>query len=284
MPDAAAGWRAGLELEFAADAGRTALVRRIHHGPLQVQKALYPEGPGTCHVALLHPPGGIAGGDALAIHAALRANAHALLTTPGATKWYRSIAGRASQQLGFSIGEDAILEWLPRENILFDASEVAMGLELQLAAGARYLGWEILCFGRRASGESWQRGSLRLDTRISQAGRLLWAEHADVAAGGGFATAASGLAGCSVAATFIAAGFDARPDLLQACRELAVPRDAGAAAAPARLGLTWVPGVFIARYLGDSSEDAFEWFTALWSLLRPALLGIAPVRPRLWAC
>ena len=284
MPDAQAGWRANLELEFAAIAGRTALVRRRHDGPLQVQKALYPEGPARCHVTVLHPPGGIAGGDRLAIRASLGAAAHAVLTTPGATKWYRSIAGRASQQLGFDVQAGAILEWLPRENILFDASEVAMGLDLQLAAGARFLGWEILCFGRRASGETWQHGSLRLDSRVSQAGRLLWAEQADVAAGSGFASAASGLAGCSVAATFIAAGFDAQPDLLQACRELAVPHDAGAAAPLARLGLTWVPGVFIARYLGDSSEDAFEWFTALWSLLRPALLGLSPVRPRLWAC
>jgi urease accessory protein len=284
VPDATGAWRAQLELDFAADAGRTALVRRAHHGPLQVQKALYPEGPGTCHVAVLHPPGGIAGGDALTLRADLQRGAHAVLTTPGATKWYRSIAGRASQQLRFGVGDGAILEWLPRENILFDASEVAMGLDLQLAAGARFLGWEILCFGRRASGESWQRGSLRLDTRVAQAGRLLWAECADVAAGGGFATAASGLAGRSVAATFIAAGFDAQPDLLQACRELPGSRDAGAPAPAAQRGLTWVPGVFIARYLGDSSEDAFEWFTALWSLLRPALLGLSPVRPRLWAC
>jgi urease accessory protein len=279
-----APWCAHLDLQFAADAGRTVLVRRSHSGPLQVQKALYPEGSRTCHVAVLHPPGGIAGGDALTISAGLRGDSHAVLTTPGATKWYRSIAGRASQRLAFSVGEGGILEWLPRENILFNDSHVAMGLGLDLAAGARFLGWEILCFGRRASGESWRQGSLRLDTQVRLDGALLWGEQADIAAGSGFAASMTGLAGCSVGATFIAAGFAAQPYLLQACRELSVARQPRDLEESARLGLTWVPGVLIARYLGDSSEDAFDWFTSLWSLLRPALLGVAPVRPRLWAC
>ena len=96
-----------------------------------VQKALYPEGPGVCHVTVLHPPGGIAGGDALVIAASLADSAHAVLTTPGATKWYRSIAGQASQRLEFVVEAGATLEWLPRENILFDASEVARPLVIR---------------------------------------------------------------------------------------------------------------------------------------------------------
>ena len=283
-PDGPAPWQARLDLQFAADAGRTVLVRRSHSGPLQVQKALYPEDPRICHVAVLHPPGGIAGGDALRISAATQGPAHAVLTTPGATKWYRSIAGRASQRLEFNVGAGGILEWLPRENILFNASEVAMALDLRLTGGACFLGWEILCFGRRASGESWRQGSLRLDTRVTVDGALLWGEQADIAAGSGFAQSMTGLAGSSVSATFIAAGFAAQPDLLQACRELSLQRQAAAHEVPAQLGLTWVPGVLIARYLGESSEDAFDWFASLWTLLRPALLGVPPVRPRLWAC
>ena len=282
--DGPSPWCARLDLQFAADAGRTVLVRRSHSGPLQVQKALYPESPNICHVAVLHPPGGIAGGDALTISAGLRSDSHVVLTTPGATKWYRSIAVRAAQRLQFRVGAGAILEWLPRENILFDASEVAMGLDLQLEPGGRFLGWEILCFGRRASGESWRRGSLRLDTRVSASGALLWGEQADIAAGSGFAASLTGLAGCSVSATFIAAGFAAQPELLQACREMSVARPSRSGEQAARHGLTWVPGVLIARYLGDSSEDAFDWFTSLWSRVRPALLGVPPVRPRLWAC
>ncbi len=273
-----APWQASLELRFAQAGQRTALVRRSHRGPLQVQKALYPEGPGICHVTVLHPPGGIAGGDRLQISATATGGAHALLTTPGATKWYRSINGRAAQQLAFKLDDDAILEWLPRENILFDASQAGMAMDVHLSARARFLGWEILCFGRRASGEHWRHGSLQLDTRVLREGRPLWIERAALDAAGGFGESIVGLAGCSVSATFIAAGFEAQPDLLQACREL------GATGAASRRGMTWIPGVLIARYLGDSSEDAFAWFSALWSLVRPRLLGCAATRPRLWAC
>ena len=277
-PADAAPWRANLDLWFDRDTRGTVLVRRRHSGPLQVQKALYPEGSAVCHVTILHPPGGMVGGDRLQISASGQGGSHALLTTPGAGKWYRSVAGRAEQRLRFELQDDAILEWLPRENILFDASQACMSLDVHLSARARFLGWEILCFGRRACGEQWRHGSLQLDTRVLRAGRALWIERAVLNAGGGFAASAAGLAGCSVSATFLAAGFEAQPDLLQACRELAVPGDAS------RRGLTWIPGVLLARYLGDSSEDVFLWFSALWSLLRPRLLGRAATRPRLWAC
>ncbi len=274
---AAAAWRANLELCFASRADRTALVRRRHEGPLQVQKALYPEGPGVCHVAILHPPGGIAGCDRLNIRGAAQEHSHAVLTTPGATKWYRSAGGEAEQRLQFALDKDSVLEWLPRENIFFDACKAVMSTEIRLSSNARYLGWEILCFGRRASGEQWRHGSLRFDTRILRDGRIMWAEHAQLRAESGFANSPVGLAGFSVSATFLAAGFEGDAALLRHCRALAVQDGA-------RGGLTWLPGMLCARYLGHSSEDAFGWFTALWSLLRPALLGRAAQAPRLWAC
>jgi urease accessory protein len=277
-PPAVSPWHASLDLRFDQRADRTALVHRRHAGPLQVQKALYPEGPGICHVAVLHPPGGIAAGDCLNISIAAAGNSHAVLTTPGATKWYRSVRGVAEQRLRFTLDGDSVLEWLPRGNIFFDAAQAAMSLELRLSARARFLGWEILCFGRRASGEHWRRGHLRLDTRVLQEGRTLWSERADLAADSGFATSPVGLAGFTVSATFLAAGFEADAHLLQACRELSAGDDV------ARRGVTWLSGMLIARYLGDSSEHAFAWFTALWSLLRPALLGLAAQPPRLWAC
>ncbi|MGC1388599.1 MAG: urease accessory protein UreD, partial [Steroidobacteraceae bacterium] len=266
VSEAAAAWRANLELRFATRAHRTVLVHRRHKGPLQVQKALYPEGPGICHVVLLHPPGGIAGRDRLNIRAAAERDSHVLMTTPGATKWYRSAGGEAEQRLQFALERNSVLEWLPRENIFFDACNAVMSTEIRLSSNARFLGWEILCFGRRASGERWRRGNLRLGTRVLREGRVTWAEHAQLAAGSGFAESPVGLAGFSVSATFLAAGFAADAALLRRCRTLAVPDGS-------RHGITWLPGTLCARYLGDSSEEAFGWFTALWALLRPALLG-----------
>jgi urease accessory protein len=271
-------WHANLDLSFAHVAGRTGLISKTHQGPLQIQKALYPEGPRVCHVTVLHPPGGIAAGDSLMVSARLDCNSHVCLTTPGATKWYRCPSGEARQLLRFSVAAGGVLEWLPRENILFDASRACMNLDVELAPSAHFLGWEILCFGRRASGEEWRRGELQLRTSISRPRQPLWRERADISAAGGFAASAVGLAGYSVSGTLVCAGSEVDSVLLAACR--AVPRRPG----DARSGVTRLPGILLARYLGHSSQDAFDWFAAIWKLLRPALLGATATAPRLWAC
>src|ERR1700674_2485626 len=217
------GWEADLDLSFMRRGGQTVLTRNQHRGPLQVQKALYPEGKETCHIAILHPPGGVAAGDRLGIRASLNDESRALLTTPGATKWYRSEGSCASQQVHFSLGEDAVLEWLPRENIIFDGANISMELNVELDLRARYFGWDILSFGRRASGESWGRGRLNMQTNIRGAGRLLWSEVADIDARSGFAASPVGLSGCTVCGTFLVAGCEIGAPLLRECREVMPP-------------------------------------------------------------
>jgi len=273
----ATGWNARLDLRIERREGRSVLAHNEHQGPLQVQKALYPEGPDICHVAVLHPPGGIAAGDRLGIDTAVARGARVLLTTPGATKWYRSEGGRAEQELRFHVETDGVLEWLPRETIFFDGARPSSTLAVRLGSGAKFLGWEILCFGRAASGERWRRGQVELRTRIDGPERLLWNESANLRADGGFQQSPVGLAGHSVSATFLAAGLDPAPGLITACRELVADRP------DCHRGITALPRVFVARYLGDSSEQAFHWFRDLWSLVRPALLGTLARSPRLWA-
>ncbi|MGO9512775.1 MAG: urease accessory protein UreD [Steroidobacteraceae bacterium] len=250
------------------------LIRNQHIGPLQVQKALYPEGSSTCHVAVLHPPGGIAAGDSLRVHAALEGRSQALLTTPGATKWYRSDGHRARQELHFTLAGESVLEWLPRENILFDGSNISMTLDVALSANSKYFGWEVLSFGRRASGESWRRGSFEMHTSIRRANRVLWSE----SAGSGFAKSSVGLSGFTVCGTFVVAGYDVESALLTTCRRVQPMLK------EARVGITRVPGVLIARYLGNSTEEVFNWFTDLWSVLRPALSEKLACAPRVWTC
>jgi urease accessory protein len=170
------------------------------------------------------------------------------------------------------------LEWLPRENILFDGSQISMNLDIALSAHSKYFGWEVLCFGRRASGESWRRGTLKMRTCIRRADRVLWSERADLEACSGFAQSTVGLAGCTVCGTFLVAGDDVHKELLKVCREVRP------AHASARVGITRVPGVLIARYLGDSSEEVLTYFKELWSVLRPALSAKVACAPRVWAC
>jgi len=271
------GWQARLDLRFARRDEATILAERLHRGPLRVQKALHPEGPGVCHAIVLHPPAGIAGGDELEIAVDVGAAAHALLTTPGAGKWYRSAAPRASQTLDFEVGANARLEWLPQESIVFDGALADMRSRIRLAAGARYLGWEVLCLGRRASNECFANGDLKLGTRIEQEGKLLWLEQGRLSGGSLLLDSPVGLAGFSVCGTLLAAGEAIPPALLGACRSVASHESS------ARQGLTALPQLLVARYLGHSSEAARAWFAALWQVLRPALLGREAQPPRIWS-
>ncbi len=273
-PDPVAGWRAELELGFERRAGRTVLARRRHDGPLVVQKPLYPEGDAVCHAIVVHPPAGIAGGDVLECSARLDADAEVLLTTPGAGKWYRSAGPRAQQRLAFDLDPGACLEWLPQESILFDGACAALESDICLAQGARYIGWEILCFGRTGAGERFAHGECALRTRLRIGQRTVWLEQGRIAAGGTRMHARAALAGYSVSGTLIAAGAQIDDALLAACRAR-VP-------ATGRGAVTRLPEVFVARTLGDSSEAAKRYFAQLWALLRPRFTGRDAVEPRIW--
>ncbi|OGU22854.1 MAG: urease accessory protein UreD [Hydrogenophilales bacterium RIFOXYD1_FULL_62_11] len=269
-------WHARLALDFQRRDAATILTRREHVGPLRVQKALYPEGEGVCHVIVLHPPSGIAGGDELNIAVKVDTGAHALLTTPGAGKWYRSAGPWAKQRLDFAVGADATLEWLPQESIVFDAARAAMQSRIELDAAARFIGMDILCLGRRASGENFAQGALQLDTRVQRGGQPLWLERGRLDGGSGLQASAAGLAGFSVSGTLLAAAPQIDPGLLAAC--CAVPLlESGAQG-----GITLLPDLLVARYLGHASEAARHWFFALWQLLRPALVGRDAQMPRIW--
>ena len=276
MVIAQTGWEARLALEYTLRGGRTTLSRREHCGPLVVQKPLYPEGDAVCHSIILHPPGGIAGGDRLALAVKLGEGSAALLTTPGAGKWYKSMGKRAHLEQRFDIARGAVLEWLPQPFIVFDQARAEAQTEIFLEQDALYLGWDMSCMGRTASGERFDSGELRQRTEIWQQGRRLWCEYARLAGDDPMLASKAGLAGCSVSATLIAAGKDIAKEVLEQCRGVAP-------AAGGHAGITVLPRVLLARYLGTSSEAAMHYFVALWSLLRPALAGRAAVLPRIWA-
>ena len=227
----------------------------------------------------MHPPGGIAGGDTLEVDVALAANTRGLITTPGATKWYKAKdAANATQRVQIHVGADAALEWLPQEAIVFNAALATSETIVTLDANALYLGWKVLCFGRAASGETFDTGRYRQRMRITRGAHMLWNERGTLDAGGPLMHSPIGLAGHSVAGTLLAEGRESPQALLDAARA-AVAEHAGAT----RIALTRMPQILAARYLGDSSEEAKELFVRIWSVLRPALTGSAAVLPRLWA-
>ena len=271
-PISAFAWQASLQLRFDDDAGTTRLTRRAHAGPLRVQKPLYPEGARTCHVIVVHPPGGGVGGDRLELDLDLGPACEVLATTPGAAKWYRAKAPgqSARQDVRLRAGPGAVIEWLPQETIFYNDADVVLEHEVDLGLDARYIGAEILCFGRRAAGETFRSGRVRQRTRIRMNGRLVWWEQGTLLGGAPMASPL-GLGGHSVCATLVAVG---KPLPAAALAQLR--------ADDPTLGLSQVKQVFVARHLGDDSEAARASLLRVWQALRPHLLGRPARVPRIW--
>jgi len=268
-------WHAELTLGFTRRGARTLLSECRHVGPLRVQKALYPEDEAVCHAVIVHPPAGIAGGDQLAVNLQVSggnaAFAHAMITSPGAAKWYRSGGNVARQNIHLRVEGRGRLEWLPQESIVFDGAEAQMHTVVELDAEAVACGWDILCLGRTLADEKFRTGELRQHTEIHRAGKLLWRERAVLPGGSPLLESLAGMQGKPVLGTFWLATSEWHDDWLPMLRE-ASP---GAA-------ITKLPGVLVARCLGDSAIAVRETLTSVWQAMRPLVFEQPAMTPRIW--
>jgi urease accessory protein len=273
------GWHGRLDLTYRRD-GERCVAHDRHQGPLRVLRALHPEGPGVCHHVLVHPPGGIVGGDVLEVSATLAPHAHALLTTPGATRFYRSAGPTARQSVDLHVDDGARVEWLPLETICHPGAQADSTLRLHLAPGAEAIGWDVVALGLPASGEPFDRGRYRQQIELPGA----WLERGLIDAADTLLLASPlGLAGRRVVATmWFAAGralADSRREaLLEAARQLAaddpLARHAGATAPNAR--------VVVLRALAERVEPALALFGRVWAQWRTCAWGRAACAPRVW--
>ncbi len=281
-----AAWHASLRLRFAVRAGRSAMVERRHEGPLRVQKPLYPEGD-ICHGVVLHPPAGVAGGDLLDIGIAVEQGAHAVLATPGATKWYKSLGRDAAQQVRIEVADGAKLDWLPQENIVFDDARARIATEVIVAPGGSAIGWDAVVLGRQASGERWSSGSLWLDTRVASPERALWIEQSHFDAASPLRSAMAGMDGLSILGTLWAVGQGATQELAETLAER-LPYQPDLRAGVTCLAADGQKGqkgqsMLLLRVLGRDMEAVRHLMIDAWSALRMPLHGV-PARPlRLWA-
>jgi urease accessory protein len=269
-----AGWTARLDTAFAAHDGRTVPLRRAHEGPLRLQRLLYPEGANVCHAIVVHPPGGVASGDELDITVVAERGAHTLLTTPGATKWYRSAGAIACQHVRLTARSGAAIEWLPQESIVFDGATASWTINAEADEGATIIGFDIVMLGRAARGEKFARGELSMRTRLSRGGAPAFVEQWRLAGGDPRLSGPQGLGFAPCFGTLWVIGDTERLTVaLEPTRETL----SGEAAA------TLLPsGVLLVRVLGAGPEAVRRTLEAAWCALRPLVLGIGAHRPRIW--
>lgn len=267
------GWLAKLRLRYALrDEGITILAENAHQGPLRVQQPLYPEG-GVCHTCILHPPGGVVGGDRLEVRLTAGEGTHALVTTPGATKFYRSGGNPACQKQYLDL-QGGTVEWFPQDNIIFPGADADIVTEVRLSDGGAFIGWEVLCLGLPTRRERFSYGQLTSRMAIYRDGRPLFLERLAISGPDDLAGPA-GLRGLPVTATMLATGV--KEEDLAGLSVLLPNADTPLAA------MTLMDDLLVVRYLGESTFEAREIFQNVWMRLRPVLLGRGPCPPRIWS-
>jgi urease accessory protein len=279
VPVNASGWHGQLDLRYRLEGGRT-IGHDRHHGPLRVLQALYPEGPAICHHVLVHPPGGLVGGDRLAIDARLDAGAHALITTPGATRFYRSDGRAAAQTARLCVGERARLEWLPLETLAYPGCDASNAVHFELAAGAEMIGWDLLALGLPASGQDFVQGGYR--QHLEWPGQ--WLEHARIDAGDTLLLDSPlGLDGQRALGTLWLAAAEPWPaarreELLDAARSIAAEGPLAG-----RCGVTSPqPGLLVLRVLAERIEPVWRTLRDVHAAWRRLAWRLDAEPPRVW--
>lgn len=277
-------WLGHLNLDYRRDGERTTALDR-HSGPLRVLQRLYPEGPAVCHHVLVHPPGGIVGGDVLEVRAQLQAGTHALITTPGATRFYRSAGKEAVQSVVAQLEEGARLEWLPLEALAYRSCMATNRMRFELAPGAEMMGWDVLALGLPAASEAF-------DDRAHPNGYYtqeielpgVWLERGTVRASDErLLNSPLGWAGHRVMGTmWLACGSamsrERREALLDAARAIQQAHPLAALCG----STSPHDAVVILRVLADRVEPAMNLLTQVWAQWRMLAWGLPPCPPRVW--
>jgi urease accessory protein len=270
-------WEGVLNLTYQKIGSKTKIISAYSKAPLKIQSPFYPEGEEICHSVSLHTAGGIVGGDRLLQNIHLFPDSQSLITTAAAAKIYRSNGKSAQQEINIKLENNACIEFLPQENIVFNGAIFQQNLQVELEENTTFLGWEITRFGRTARKEIFGQGDWKSKTEIWQDGQPLWIDRQWLPGNKQVFYSNNGLAGQPVVGTLTYIGLKVTPELLTAIRQLWQNGDNRGEA-----GVTQLIQGLICRYRGDSTAEVKNWFLDVWGLLRSQYLGRGAIKSRIW--
>ena len=272
-------WLASLQLDYTRESDRS-VARYLHNGPLRILQSLYPEGDAVCHNVLVHPPSGLVGGDMLDMQVTMGEGAHGLVTTPGATRFYRSEAGLATQQVHARLASGARLEWLPLEAIAYNGCDALNRAVFELAPGAELITWDITALGLPAADLPFAQGTFRQHLEIPG----VWLERGTISATDTrLMDSPLGLASQRCMATLVfAAGSAIAAERSE--RALACARDLLEASSLRLTAGATSPHqqVIVLRVLSPVTEPAMQLLRQVWAAWRHEMWGLPGAVPRLW--
>jgi urease accessory protein len=246
-----------------------------------VLKSLYPEGPQTCHNVLIHPPSGLVGGDRLDICIETQQSAHALITTPGATRFYKSSSEWATQQVSACLRDDSKLEWLPLETLAYDGCIAKNSCVFDLKDSSQLIAWDITALGMPSSNLPFRSGKIEQHFEL----RGHWLDKGVIHANDTvLMDSPIGLGGKKCLSTLTYARAQSMSDqnresILDLTRSVITRHGA-----PILVGATSPNAhTVVVRALSDLVEPSMELLKKIWLTWRSELWGMATSMPRIWA-
>ena len=273
-------WRAELKLDYTRESERS-VARYLHQGPLRILQSLYPEGDQICHNVLVHPPGGLVGGDILDIQITVAEGAHGLISTPSATRFYKSGGQAALQQVLATLAPGARLEWLPLEAIAYNDCEATNRAVFNLAPSAELITWDVTALGLPSSNMGFTQGHFQQHIEISG----VWLERGNIRGDDTrWLNSPLGLAGDKCIASLVfAAGSTIEAH--RATQALEAARDV-IETHPLRLqaGITCAhPQVIVLRVMSPLVEPTMDLLKKVWAVWRHTLWNLPSTPPRIWS-
>jgi urease accessory protein len=282
-------WLASLELQLGHSPYGTQLTKTKRCGPLTIQKAFYPEGRDCAHLYLLHPPAGIVSGDELRVKINVQQNAHTLVTTPGANRFYRARTDlsigdpKQTQITQICLEADAKCEHFPQETLVYNQANGANNVEVKLQNSSVYCGWDITCLGLPSSSEDFSAGRFTQLNTLYRDDILIYHDKVLIEPESNIQHHAAGLAGNTVFGTFLAyapsdqVSDTQRAQLIEQLREVVTQHDANTL-----ISITDIRQLLVMRYLGQQAHQCKDLFIELWKLVRPLYIEKQGIQPRIW--
>lgn len=175
------GMSGRLKLLVGLDGGGRCALREQYCSQLHRVLQLIPgDVPEEGLVYVVNPTGGVLQGDVLEAEIGVESGAHAIVTTPSATKLHRSDDAVAESRTTLRVADRGILEFIPEPLIPFSGSRFVEDLTVDVERGGRLLAWEILAPGRTARGERFQYDLLGLRLRVREGGTPVLRERAEL--------------------------------------------------------------------------------------------------------